>query len=116
CAGALAAPAPPAPGRAHDVAPEARPAFELPAPGSYELPPIAHVADFALLDERGATAKLLDLSPDQVAVVSFVYTRCADGRGCPAALAVLQRLDRAVAEDRALAARVRPAAGGSGPD
>jgi cytochrome oxidase Cu insertion factor (SCO1/SenC/PrrC family) len=96
-----------APARAHDVAPEARPAFELPAPGSYELPPIAHVADFALLDERGATAKLLDLAPDQVAVVSFVYTRCADGRGCPAALAVLQRLDRAVAEDRALAGRVR---------
>jgi len=93
--------------RAHEAAPPPRVGFELPAPGSYELPPIAHVADFALLDERGAEAKLLDLAPDQVAVVSFVYTRCGDGHGCPAVLAVLQRLDRAIAADPALAGRVR---------
>lgn len=83
------------------------PAFDLPAPGSYELPPIAHVADFALLDERAASAKLLDLAPGEVALVSFVYTRCAEGGGCPGALAALQRVDRAVAADRDLAGRVR---------
>ncbi len=93
--------------RAHDAAPPAAIRYELPAPGSYELPPISHVADFPLLDERGAPARLLDLGADQVAIVSFVYTRCADGGGCPAALAVLQRLDRAVAADRELAGRVR---------
>jgi len=93
---------------AHEAAPRAgAAAFVLPEPGSYELPPIAHVADFALQDETGAPAPLLDLAPDQVAIVSFVYTRCSDGRGCPAALAVLQRLDRAVAADATLAARVR---------
>ncbi|RIK93904.1 MAG: photosynthetic protein synthase I, partial [Proteobacteria bacterium] len=94
---------------AHD-APAPAPAplgYELPAPGSYELPPIAHVRDFQVLDERGAPAPLLGLAPDQVAVVSFVYTRCGEGRGCPAALAVVQRLDRAIAADPALAARVR---------
>jgi cytochrome oxidase Cu insertion factor (SCO1/SenC/PrrC family) len=97
-----------APARAHDD--EARPVVEgyaLPAPGSYELPPIAHVADFPLLDEAGAEARLLGLAPNQVAVVSFIYTRCGDGHGCPAALAVLQRLDRAIAEDPVLASRVR---------
>jgi len=97
-----------APASAHETAPRADAAsFALPEPGSYELPPIAHVADFVLLDEVGARARLLDLAPDQVAIVSFVYTRCGDGHGCPAALAVLQRLDRAIAADTALAARVR---------
>jgi len=81
--------------------------FELPVPGSYELPAISHVAEFTLLDERAAPARLLDLAPGQVAVVSFVYSRCADGGGCPAALATLQRLDRAIAADPALAGRVR---------
>ena len=82
-------------------------AFALPEPGTYELPPIARVADFALLDEAGAATKLLDLAPDQVAIVSFIYTRCSEGRGCPAALAVLQRLDRAIAADPELAPHVR---------
>jgi cytochrome c peroxidase len=97
-----------APVRAHETVPRAgEAAFALPEPGSYELPPIAHVADFALQDETGAPTPLLDLAPDQVAIVSFVYTRCSDGHGCPAALAVLQRLDHAVAADATLAGRVR---------
>lgn len=82
-------------------------AFALPVPGSYELPPIARVAEFSLLDETGATTPLLGLAPDQVAVVSFIYSRCGDGHGCPAALAVLQRVDRAIAADPALATRIR---------
>jgi cytochrome oxidase Cu insertion factor (SCO1/SenC/PrrC family) len=97
-----------APADAHGAEPRSEPAFELPAPGSYELPAIARVPDFALLDERGAAARLLDLAPDQVAVISFVYTRCGDGNhGCPAALAVLQRLDRALAAAPDLAGRMR---------
>lgn len=99
----------PAAARAHDAEPPPeRPGFALPEPGTYELPVISRVADFTLLDEHGARAALLGLAPGQVAVVSFVYTRCGDGgRGCPAALAVLQRLDRAIAADPALAGRMR---------
>lgn len=93
---------------AHEAEPNAAsPGFELPAPGSYELPAIARVTEFPLLDERGKAAPLLGLAPGQVAIVSFVYTRCGDGRGCPAALAVTQRLDRAIAADASLAGRVR---------
>ena len=98
------------PAFAHEpaVAP-GRPALvpELPTPGSYELPPIQRVSDVSLLDERGAPAPLLGLVPGQVAFVSFAYTRCADGGGCPLALAVLQRLDRQVAADPALRDHVR---------
>lgn len=102
-AAAFATPSP-----AHEV--EARAVktnFTLPEAGSYELPPIAQVADFALLDDAGAATTLLGLASDQVAIVSFVYTRCGDGRGCPAALAVLQRLDHAIAADPVIAKRVR---------
>lgn len=90
-----------------EKAPAAPTPFALPEPGSYELPPIAHVAEFSLLDEAGAAVPLLGLAPDQVAVVSFIYSRCGDGHGCPAALAVLQRVDRAIAADPTLASRVR---------
>jgi cytochrome oxidase Cu insertion factor (SCO1/SenC/PrrC family) len=97
------------PALAHEAeAPPTQAALALPEPGSYELPPIAHVTEFELLDEAGAKAPLLGLAPDQVAVVSFIYSRCGDGsHGCPAALAVLQRLDRAIAADPALASHVR---------
>lgn len=94
---------------AHEVPPVAvgRPVPALPAPGSYELPAITHVPEATLLDEGGAPAPLLALAPGQVAVVSFVYTHCADGGGCPLALATLQQLDRAVAADPELKGRVR---------
>jgi cytochrome oxidase Cu insertion factor (SCO1/SenC/PrrC family) len=89
---------------AHETAAPA-PAFALPAPGSYELPPIARVPDFTLLDDRGAPAPLLGLDPGQVAVVAFAYTHCP--RECPLALAALQSVDRALARDPALSGRVR---------
>jgi len=93
---------------AHEIAPPpAPPAYALPTPGSYELPAISRVPDFTLLDERGAPAPLLGLASDQVAVVSFVYSRCTGGQGCPLALATFQGLDRKLAADPALAGRVR---------
>jgi len=92
---------------AHDAATSAAPAFALPEPGSYELPAIARVPDFTLLDERGKPTRLLGLAPDQIAVVSFVYSRCGEGHGCPLALATLQGLDRRIAAEPTLAGRVR---------
>jgi cytochrome oxidase Cu insertion factor (SCO1/SenC/PrrC family) len=79
--------------------------YALPTPGSYELPPIAHVGDAQLVAAGGAPAPLLGLAPDQVALISFVYTSCP--AGCPAATATLQRIDRLVARDPALAGHVR---------
>lgn len=99
-----------APALAHETgAVTASPAFaaELPVPGSYELPPIQRVSDATVLDERGEPVPLLGLAAGQVGIVSFAYTRCADGGGCPLALAVLQRLDHQIAADPALRGRVR---------
>lgn len=81
--------------------------YELPPAGSYELPVIERVSDHALLDETAAKRPLLDLRPGELAVVSFVYLSCTDARGCPLALATLQRTDRALAARPDLRGRVR---------
>jgi cytochrome oxidase Cu insertion factor (SCO1/SenC/PrrC family) len=81
--------------------------FEPPPPGSYELPPIRHVEDRLLLGPDGARQPLLGLSGGQVAVVSFIYTSCAEAAGCPLASAVLRRLDHELARRPELGSRVR---------
>ncbi len=82
-------------------------AYELPAAGSYELPPIVHVEDHALIGSDGERAAILGLAPGQLAIVSFVYLGCRDPAGCPLALATLVRLARALAARSDLASRVR---------
>ena len=81
--------------------------YELPAAGSYALPPIARVGSHELLEPDGAPAPLLGLAPGQLALVAFVYLRCADAHGCPLSLATLQRVDRALAGRPELRGRVR---------
>jgi protein SCO1/2 len=81
--------------------------YELPVAGSYELPPILHVEEHALLGSDGERATILALEPGQLAIVSFVYLGCRDPAGCPLALATLVRLDRALAARADLAPRVR---------
>jgi protein SCO1/2 len=71
--------------------------YELPAAGSYELPAIDRVSDHVLLDADGGRAPVLGLAEPECAIVAFVYLSCTDARGCPLALASLQRADRVVA-------------------
>jgi cytochrome oxidase Cu insertion factor (SCO1/SenC/PrrC family) len=79
--------------------------FEAPAAGSYELPPIQRVGEHDLLDESGTPAPVLQLAPNEAALVSFVYLSCPDS--CPTATATLAALDAKLAERPALAARVK---------
>jgi len=81
--------------------------FELPAAGSYALPPIDAVRDHVLTRSDGTREGVLALAPDQCAVVSFVYLHCSDASGCPLVLETLRRADRALAARDDLAARVR---------
>ena len=81
--------------------------FEPPAVGSYELPPIQAVREHELLAPDGSPAPLLALEEGQVALVNFVYTRCTDATGCPLSLAVVQRVDRLLAERPDLGRRTR---------
>jgi cytochrome oxidase Cu insertion factor (SCO1/SenC/PrrC family) len=83
-----------------------RPEYAAPPPGSYELPAIDDVGDHPLVGADGRPTTLFALTGDRVAVVAFVYTSCAEATGCPLSMAVLRRVDRALAKDPALARRV----------
>ena len=71
-----------------------QPEFTPPPPGTYTLPTIDTVTDHPLLDVAGGTVHLRTLTQGKVAVISFMYTACADIGGCPLAAAVLQQIDR----------------------
>jgi len=71
-----------------------QPQFTPPPPGTYNLPTIDTVSDHFFLDTQGERTNLFALSQGKIAVVSFMYTSCADVGGCPLAAAVLQQLDQ----------------------
>jgi len=81
--------------------------YEPPPAGSYSLPAIDRIDDHALLDSAGGATTLRALKGERLAVVAFVYTTCGEAAGCPLAEAIMQRLDRRLADDAALARRVR---------
>lgn len=81
-----------------------RPRFEAPAPGSYALPPIDRVGDHRLLGEAGRPEPLLAVAPNELALVSFVYLSCNEA--CPLSTALLHQLDRALAQQPEIGARV----------
>jgi len=81
--------------------------YELPAAGSYALPPIDRVSEHTLLDADGREQALLGLAPGRFAVIAFVYLNCHDAAGCPLLLATLQQADRKIASSPALRGRVR---------
>lgn len=83
-----------------------QPQFTPPPPGTYALPTIDTVTDHPLLDTAGGKVHLRNLTHGKVAVVSFMYTSCADVGGCPLAAAVLQQLDRRLSERPDLARQV----------
>jgi cytochrome oxidase Cu insertion factor (SCO1/SenC/PrrC family) len=94
-------------GRAADAPDEPALLYELPAAGSYALPPIDRVSEHVLVGSDGREAPLLGLGPGRFAVVAFVYLGCHDAAGCPLLLATLQQLDRKLAASAALRGRVR---------
>lgn len=81
--------------------------YEPPAPGSYALPVVKPAADGDVLDHTGRSLRLGSLTRDRVTVLSFIYTRCGDGRACPYATGVLRQLHELSAHDKALAQHLR---------
>ena len=82
------------------------PVSESLAPDTHALPVINRVNDHPLLDPTGKQVNLLDLKKGKIAVASLIYTSCPETIGCPLATAVLQQLDRLLAERPQLAKQV----------
>ena len=83
-----------------------QPQFTPPPPGTYALPTIDTITDHTLLDITGGKVHLRNLTQGKIAVISFMYTSCADVGGCPLAAAVLQQIDRRLTERPELAKHV----------
>jgi len=83
-----------------------QPQFTPPPPGTYALPIIDSITDHTLLDIAGGKVHLRNLIHGKIAVISFMYTSCADVGGCPLAAAVLQQIDRRLDERQEIAKRV----------
>jgi cytochrome oxidase Cu insertion factor (SCO1/SenC/PrrC family) len=77
--------------------------YDAPVPGSYALPVIKAAGDGVVLDTKGRSVNLHELTHGRITVLSFIYTRCAAAKACPYATGVLLGIHRASADDPVLA-------------
>jgi len=81
--------------------------YEVPEPGSYQLPVIKPAADGVLIGPGGAELSLHDLVDGRITVLSFIYTRCQNPRACLRASGVLRQLQQLSRLDEPLASQLR---------
>src|SRR2546427_452191 len=81
--------------------------FVPPPPGSYPLHAIMRAPDGPVLDLDGRRLRLSRFTAGKITLLGFIYTSCADSRGCPLAYQVFHTVRHRVAEDPELRHRVR---------
>ena len=81
--------------------------FVPPPPGSYTLNAIMRAPDGPVLDRDGRRRPLARFTTGKITLLGFIYTSCADPRGCPLATQVFHTVRHRVSEDPDLRARVR---------
>jgi len=81
--------------------------FVPPPAGSYALHAIMPAPDGTVLDPDGRRLPLSRFTAGKITLLGFIYTSCADARGCPLTYQVFHTVRHRVAEDAALRDRVR---------
>lgn len=81
--------------------------YQLPPPGSYQLPALSPAPDGAVLDERGNSAHLHELLSGKYTLLSFIYSNCTDVNGCPLSSYVFYRIKALMQEQPELAEQLR---------
>ena len=81
--------------------------FATPLPGSYSLPALGDAADGDVLTSAALPVRLHTLFGADAVLLSFVYTQCSDGEGCPLATAVLHTIGTRLAREPELLSRLR---------
>jgi len=81
--------------------------FVPPPAGSYALHAIMAAPDGTVLDTSGRRLALSRFTSGKITLLGFIYTSCADARGCPLAYQVFHTVRHRVADDAALRDRVR---------
>jgi protein SCO1 len=98
------------PGRAHDPEDTPGPApmeFVAPPPGSYVLHPIMRAPEGRVLDLDGRPRPMSRFTSGKITLLGFIYTSCADARGCPFAYQVFHTIHHRLSKQGTLSARVR---------
>jgi protein SCO1 len=81
--------------------------FAPPAPGTYELQRIMKSPDGTVIDVDGNAKPFSRFATGKITVLSLIYTRCGDGRGCPLASYLLKGLKGRIDHERGLSERLR---------
>jgi len=81
--------------------------FEAPAAGTYSLPVLGEAGDGAVIDSTGRPHTLHEAVDGRIVLLSFIYTRCPDEKGCPLAWAALYDVLYVSEEDPDLADRLK---------
>lgn len=84
-----------------------KPAFSLPAPGTYKLQRIMQVVDGNVLESDSSAHRLAEFTTGKITLFSFIYTYCTDAKGCPLAYSTLHSLKKIIETDRSLREQVR---------
>lgn len=96
------------PAAAHEAHGEPHaPGVAPPQPGSYALPALRKAPDGGLRDEAGKPLALRALLNGRIVVLSFIYTHCPAGAGCPLASYTLAQAAKRLRALGPLGAQVR---------
>ncbi len=66
--------------------------YDVPPPGTYQLPPLGMAANGEVLNEQGESQQLHDLMRGKYTLLSFMYSNCSDVNGCPLSSYVFYKL------------------------
>lgn len=86
---------------------DGQPGFVPPAPGTYALQHIARAPEGVVVDVDRRAKPLSRFTTGKITLLSLIYTRCGDGRGCPLASYRLQQVKRSADQDPRLRERLR---------
>src|SRR5881296_3510333 len=81
--------------------------FVPPPAGSYALHAIMRAPDGPVLDPDGRRLPLSRFTAGKITLLGFIYTSCADARGCPLAYQVFHTVRHRVSDDPDLRDHVR---------
>jgi cytochrome oxidase Cu insertion factor (SCO1/SenC/PrrC family) len=81
--------------------------FVPPAAGTYELQRIMAAPRGKVLDIDGKEHEFSSYSTGKVTLLSFIYTHCADAKGCPLAYAVFRSVKKSIENIPGMQEKVR---------
>ncbi len=81
--------------------------FTPPKAGSYQLQRIMPVPEGTVLDVDGKEKSLEAFTRDQITLLSFIYTSCADPEGCPMAYKTFDELKQHILERPEFSGKIR---------